>query len=172
MLTAMPATPDELFARLRALGIATTTYDHPPLFTVEESKRLRGRLPGGHCKSLFLKDQAGQLWLVVTLEDRALDLKALRRQLGARKTLSFGSPDLLMEALGVTPGAVTPFGVMNDATGRVQVVLDERMLEHDPLNYHPLTNDQTTAIAPKDLLAFLEACGHEPRLLDLDASGD
>lgn len=168
MLAAMPATPDELFARLRELGIATTTYDHPPLFTVEESKRLRGRLPGGHCKSLFLKDKADQLWLVVTLEDRALDLKALRRQLGARKTLSFGSPALLLEVLGVTPGAVTPFGVISDRAGRVQVVLDERMLEHDPLNYHPLTNDRTTAIAPRDLLAFLEACGHEPRLLDFD----
>jgi Ala-tRNA(Pro) deacylase len=164
----MPATPDELLARLRELGISTTTHDHPPLFTVEESKRLRGQLPGGHCKSLFLKDKGGQLWLVVTLEDRAVDLKELRRRLGARKTLSFGAPELLMEVLGVAPGAVTPFGVINDRAGRVQVVLDQRMLGHDPLNYHPLTNARTTAIAPKDLLAFLEACGHEPRLLDFD----
>ncbi len=168
MLAAMPASPDELFARLRALGIATATYDHPPLFTVEESKRLRGRLPGGHCKSLFLKDKAGQLWLVVTLEDRALDLKELRRELGARKTLSFGAPELLLEVLGVAPGAVTPFAAINDRAGRVQVVLDRSMLDHDPLNYHPLTNDRTTAIAPKDLLAFLEACGHAPRMLDFD----
>ena len=168
----MPATPDELLARLRELGISTTTHDHPPLFTVEESKRLRGRLPGGHCKSLFLKDKADQLWLVVTLEDRAVDLKELRRRLGARKTLSFGAPELLMEILGVSPGAVTPFGVINDRAGRVQVVLDQRMLDHDPLNYHPLTNARTMAIAPKDLLAFLKACGHEPRLLDFDQPED
>lgn len=165
----MPATPDELLARLRALGITCKTYDHPPVFTVEESKRLRGRLPGAHCKSLFLEDKAGQSWLVVALEDRKLDLKRLGKELGARSRLSFGSPARLMERLGVTPGAVTPFAVINDAGGRVEVVLDQQMMGCDPLNYHPLTNDRTTAIAPGDLLRFLSACGHEPRILDFDA---
>ncbi|HLI10245.1 MAG TPA: prolyl-tRNA synthetase associated domain-containing protein [Alphaproteobacteria bacterium] len=165
----MPITPDELLARLATLGISVVTYDHPPVFTVEESKVLRGKLPGGHCKSLFLKDKADRVWLVVALEDRAIDLKALRRRLGARKTLSFGSPELLMELLGVIPGSVTPFGAINDHAGRVQVVLDRNMLSHDPLNYHPLTNSRTTAIAPADLLKFLRACGHEPLVLDFDA---
>jgi Ala-tRNA(Pro) deacylase len=165
----MPATPQDLLARLRGLGIETVTYDHPPVFTVEESKRLRGKLPGGHCKSLFLKDKADRLWLVVALEERAVDLKRLRRRLGAKKTLSFGSPALLMETLGVIPGSVTPFGVINDEPGRVQVVLDRAMLAESPLNYHPLHNAQTTAIAPDDLLAFLRACGHEPQILDLAA---
>ena len=167
MLAAMPATPDELLALLAELGIRTTTYQHPPVFTVEESKRLRGRLEGGHCKSLFLKDRADRLWLVVALEDRPVDLKALRRRLDARKTLSFGSPELLMETLGVTPGSVTPFGAVNDKAGRVTVVLERRMLAQDPLNYHPLSNDRTTAISPADLLKFLAATGHAPLLLDL-----
>jgi Ala-tRNA(Pro) deacylase len=164
----MPLTPDDLLARLDELGIATKTYDHPPVFTVEESKVLRGKLPGGHCKSLFLKDKADRLWLVVALEDRAVDLKRLKRRLDARKTLSFGSADLLMAALGVIPGSVTPFGVINDQECRVTVVLDEAMLAEDPLNYHPLTNARTTAIAPQDLIRFLRACSHEPLVLALD----
>ncbi len=167
MLAAMPATPDELLGLLAELGIRSKTHEHPPVFTVEESKRLRGRLPGGHCKSLFLKDKGERLWLVVALEDRPVDLKALRRRLDARKTLSFGSAELLMAALGVTPGSVTPFGVVNDRSGRVTVVLERRMLGQDPLNYHPLVNDRTTAISPADLLKFLAASGHEPLVLDL-----
>ena len=168
MLCAMHATPENLMARLEALGIETETHGHPPLFTVEDSKALRGELPGGHCKSLFLKDKKGALFLVVTLEDRAVDLKWLRGRLGV-KTLSFGRPELLMEVLGVIPGAVTPFAVINDTEGRVAVHLDRAMLEHAPLNYHPLTNEATTAIAPLDLVAFLEACGHPPRVIDFDA---
>jgi len=164
----MPATPEDLFARLEALGIRTATTEHPPLFTVEESKALRGDLPGGHCKSLFLKDKKGALWLVVVLEDRAVDLKRLRRRLGA-KTLSFANADLLMAILGVTPGAVTPFGLINDSAGRVQVVLDKAMLAEDPLNYHPLHNAATTALAPGDLVRFIEATGHRATILDFDA---
>ena len=168
MLAAMPVSPDELLARLAELGIPTTTYEHPPVFTVEESKRLRGRLAGGHCKSLFVKDKADRLWLVVALEDRPVDLKGLRHRLEAKKTLSFGSAELLMATLGVTPGAVTPFGVVNDREGRVKVVLERRMLACDPLNYHPLVNDRTTAISPADLVKFLRASGHEPLVLDFD----
>ncbi|HUI18937.1 MAG TPA: prolyl-tRNA synthetase associated domain-containing protein [Alphaproteobacteria bacterium] len=165
----MPATPEALLAYLAALGIAVVNYEHPPVFTVEESKRLRGRLAGGHCKSLFVKDKADRLWLVVALEDRPVDLKWLRLALAAKKTLSFGSAELLMATLGVIPGAVTPFGVINDREARVKVVLERRMLEVDPLNYHPLVNDRTTAIAPADLLAFLRATGHEPLVLDFEA---
>ncbi len=160
-----PATPEELFARLEALGIETQTHHHEPLFTVDESKRLRGLIPGGHCKSLFLKAKKGGLWLVVTLEDRKLDLKALARRLGAG-ALSFGKPALLMEVLGVPPGAVTPFALINDASLRVKVVLDKEMMALDLVNYHPLTNEATTTIRPEDLLAFIAACGHEPVIID------
>ncbi|TDI42919.1 MAG: prolyl-tRNA synthetase associated domain-containing protein [Acidobacteria bacterium] len=159
-------TPEELLEFLVSLGIRTKTYQHAPVFTVEESKRLRGDLPGGHCKSLFLRDKKRQLFLVVALEHRKIDLKSLRRSLGAHKNLSFGSPELMMEALGVAPGAVTPFAVINDTEQRVQVVLDRAMLDVDLLNYHPLENDRTTAIAPGDLLRFLEASDHAPRLLE------
>ncbi len=162
----MPATQDDLFARFDALGIRTVTHDHPPLFTVEESRELRGALPGGHCKSLFLKAKNGSLWLVVALEDSSVDLKALAKMLGVG-TLSFGKPELLWEMLGVVPGAVTPFGLINDRQHQVNVVLDARMMALDLLNYHPLRNDRTTAIATSDLLRFIADCGHEPTTLDL-----
>lgn len=160
----MPATRDDLFARLDQLGIVTTTVEHEPLFTVEQSKALRGDLPGGHCKNLFLKDKKGALWLVVTLEDAVVDLKALPARIGAAR-ISFGNAALLEEVLGVTPGSVTPFGLINDTGQRVTVVLDEAMMARDPLNYHPLVNDATTAIASADLLAFIRSCGHEPKIL-------
>ncbi len=159
-------TPEELLELLASLAIQTKTYEHEPVFTVEESKRLRGDLPGGHCKSLFLRDKKRHLFLVVALEHRKIDLKNLARTLGAHKSLSFGSAALMMEALGVAPGAVTPFAVVNDPERRVQVVLDRAMLDVNPLNYHPLDNDRTTAIAPADLLQFLEAADHAPQLLD------
>ena len=129
---------------------------------------MRGALPGGHCKSLFLKDKKRGLWLTVALEERRVDLKRLADVLGAPR-FSFGSPDLLYEILGVRPGSVTPFALVNDTRQQVRVVLDREMLEHDPLNYHPLENDRTTAIAPADLLRFIAACGHRPRIVDLDA---
>jgi Ala-tRNA(Pro) deacylase len=161
-----PLTPEALFARLDALGIAHKTYSHPPVFTVDEAKALRGQLPGGHCKSLFLKDKKTGLWLVVALEECRIDLKRLADRLGAPR-FSFGSAELLHDVLGVRPGSVTPFAVVNDRESRVTVVLQEAMLTHDPLNYHPLENDRTTAIAPADLIRFLDACGHRPRVVDI-----
>ena len=163
-----PITPEQLFARLDALGIAHRTYRHPPVFTVAEAAAMRGELPGGHCKTLFLKDKKGGLWLAVALEERRLDLKALADMLAAPR-FSFGSPELLHQVLGVRPGSVTPFALANDREHRVTVVLDKTMLDHDPLNYHPLENDRTTAISPADLLRFIAACGHAPRIVDLDA---
>jgi Ala-tRNA(Pro) deacylase len=149
------ATPDDLFARLGALGIPHATHHHPPLHTVAESVALRGALPGGHCKSLFLKDRKGGLWLVVMLEDRRVDLKGLSDLLGAPR-FSFGSPALLGEVLGVKPAR------------RVTIVLDKAMLAFDPLHYHPLVNTATTAVRPADLLRFIAACGHRPRIVALD----
>jgi Ala-tRNA(Pro) deacylase len=162
----MVASEDDLMRRFTELGIATVTHRHPPLFTVEESRALRGDLPGGHCKSLFLKDKKQHLWIVVALEDQALNLKTLHKSIGAAR-LSFGRAELLWDALGVRAGSVTPFAVINDIEARVSVVLDRTMLTHDPLNYHPLHNEATTALAPGDLLAFIRACGHEPQIADL-----
>lgn len=161
---AMPATPAELFAFLDRLGIAHTTVDHPPLFTVEESRALRGKIPGGHTKNLFLKGKTGDLFLVVALEDARIDLKRLHHRMETGR-FSFGSADLLRETLGVEPGAVTPFAAINDTGGTVSVVLDAAMMRHETLNYHPLVNTRTTAIGRDDLVRFLEATGHTPRIL-------
>ncbi len=156
---AVSATRDELFARFRELQIEWQLHEHAPLRTVEESRRLRGTLPGGHCKNLFLKDKKGQHWLVVAAEDRAIDLKALPAAIGSAR-LSFGRAERMREILGVEPGAVTPLALINDVDHRVRVVLDRRMLEHELLNFHPLVNTSTVAIATSDLHRFIAATGH------------
>lgn len=160
----MASGPDQLFAALDALGVAYATVKHPPLFTVEQSQSLRGQIPGGHTKNLFLRDKKYAIYLVVALEDADIDLKGLHRLLGANGRFSFGSFDLLREVLGVEPGAVTPFGAINDTQGRVTVVLDAGMMEHETLNYHPLVNTMTTSIKRDDLVKFLESTGHSPRI--------
>jgi Ala-tRNA(Pro) deacylase len=160
----MPATPDQLFAALDSLGINHSTVKHPPLFTVEQSRNLRGQIPGGHTKNLFLRDKKYAIYLVVTQEDAEIDLKGLHRRLGANGRFSFGSADLMREVLGVEPGSVTPFGVINDTEGRVSVVLDAAMMEHQTLNYHPLVNTMTTSIGRDDLVKFLESTGHIPKI--------
>lgn len=162
----MPATRDDLFARLEALGIETETREHAPVFTVEEARALRGEIPGGHCKNLFLKDDKGNIWLIVCLEETQVDLKAAPARIGSRR-LSFGNPVLLKEVLGVEPGSVTPFGLINDTERRVNVVLEAAMMAHEVVNYHPLENTATTTIRPADLLRFIRACGHEPRIVAL-----
>lgn len=157
---------DDLVKRLQELGIPHQTHEHPAVFTVEEAQRHCGHLPGAHCKNLFLKDKKGQLWLVVTLDGREVNIKALQKAMGAAR-LSFGKAELLMEVLGVIPGAVTPFGLLNDSEQRVQVILDADMMTADLLNYHPLRNDATTAITPAGLRQFISACGHQARDLDI-----
>jgi Ala-tRNA(Pro) deacylase len=161
-----PASREDLFACLAGLAIETTTREHPPVFTVEEARALRGEIPGAHCKNLFLKDKDGILWLIVCLEDRRVDLKALPARIGSGR-LSFGRPELLRRILGVDPGAVTPFALINAAPASVNVVLDSEMMRQDLVNYHPLENSATTTIAASDLLAFIRACGHDPKIVDL-----
>ena len=158
----MPATPEDFFAFLASLGIPHETVEHPAVFTVEESKRLRGELPGAHVKNLFVKDKKSRLFLVSALEDTVIDLKKLHELIGGTGRVSFGSAELLVETLGVTPGSVTPFAAINDTTGRVTVVLDSRLLEHERINVHPLVNTMTTGVSRDDLLRFLRATGHEP----------
>jgi Ala-tRNA(Pro) deacylase len=160
----MPATPDELFAHLDRLGIAHQTVTHPPLFTVEQSQALRGQIPGGHTKNLFLKDKKDALFLVTALEDATIELKSLHRRLGAGGRFSFGSANLMLETLGLTPGAVTPFGALNDLSQRVTIVLDKALMQHATINAHPLVNTMTTSISREGLLAFLASTGHNPRI--------
>ena len=166
----MPVTPDELFAYLNTLGIAHKTVTHPAVFTVEEARELRGAIAGGHTKNLFLRDKKGALYLLVAAEDAAIELRALHRLLGASGRFSFGSAELLQEALGVAPGSVTPFAVINDKRVRVTLVIDAALMTHDMLNFHPLVNTATTSISRDGLLKFLAATGHAPRIEPLSGA--
>jgi Ala-tRNA(Pro) deacylase len=168
----MPATPEDLFALLARLGIAIATVEHPPLFSVEESRLLRGEIPGAHTKNLFLVDRKDRLFLLSADESAAIDLKHLHRKIGASGRLSFGKAEEMRTALGVEPGAVTPFAAMNDSENRVSVVIDRALLAREPLNFHPLVNTRTTRIAAADLLRFLEAVGHAPQIIAVSGQGE
>ena len=165
----MPATRDELMRRLEELGIETHTIEHTPVFTVAESNALDREIPGGHTKNLFLKDAKDRLFLIVAHAHTAIDLKALPRLIGSAR-LSFGRPDLMMATLGVTPGSVTAFALINDRDHKVDVVIDARLMAYDTVNCHPLTNSATTNIARDELLRFIRACGHAPRILYVSGS--
>lgn len=159
----------ELMDRLQAMGIATTTVDHPAAHTVAESSTIDIPLPGAHTKNLFLRDEEGTLLLVIAKSSTIVDLKLLARKLGTGR-LSFGKPEQLMEGLGVTPGSVTAFSIINDNMRRVRVILDQELMAHDSVNCHPLENTATTNIALADLLRFIRATGHEPKTLGLSAT--
>lgn len=162
-----PATPEDLLRRLDDLGISASTLRHPPVFTVEESQKLKGDLPGAHTKNLFLRDKKGAMWLLVALYDRDVDLKALARTLDASGRFSFGSSDRLIRYLGVTPGSVTPYAVVNDHGGNVRVALDTGLKAYELWNAHPLDNGMTTTVRAEELLRFLDAEGHPPVWVDL-----
>ena len=165
----MPKTEAELNAFLADLGISVSTVRHPPLFTVADSQALRGEVPGGHTKNLFLKDKKDNYFLVTVGEEAVVDLKQIHNLIGAASRVSFGKPEMLMELLGVVPGAVTVFGLINDGENRVKIVLDEALMENSVINAHPLTNEATTSIAATDLIKFIEATGHEPVILKVSA---
>jgi len=163
----MPASPEDLLAFLDRLGVAVETVDHPPLHTVEESRALRGQIPGGHSKNLFVKDKKGRLFLLTLGEETEIDLKRVHEKIGASGRVSFGSAELLQEVWGVFPGAVTPFGAINDTENRVAVVLDSKLMAHERVNFHPLVNTRTTGVSPEGLLTFLRAAGHDPLVVPL-----
>ncbi len=161
----MPFNSEDLFQLLDELQIEYTTHSHPAVFTVEEAELHCNHLPGLHCKNLFFKDKKGILWLIVACNKQEIDIKALQKAIGSAR-LSFGKPDLLEETLGVTPGSVTPFALINDTECQVRVVLDAKMMQSDKINYHPLRNDATTAVTPGGLRKFINACGHSVQELE------
>lgn len=160
----MAASEKDLFERFEKLGIETQTVRHAPMFTVEDGVGVIDHIPGGHCKSLFLKDKKAALWLVVVLGATRLDMKSLQPKIASAR-LSFAKADLMRDVLGVEPGSVTPFAVINQTAAAVQVVLDQSMMDYDILNYHPLSNDATTSIRSPDLITFLADCGHHPMII-------
>lgn len=157
-----------LFGFLDGLAIAHQTVEHPAFFTVEEGRALKTQWPGGHSKNLFLKDKKGALYLAVALGDTEVDLVALGKRIGAKGRLSFGRPELMTATMGVIPGAVTPFALINDSAQALSmVILDAALLAHDPVWFHPLENTASTAVSPDGLLRFVRACGFEPLVLPL-----
>ncbi|MBL8547764.1 MAG: prolyl-tRNA synthetase associated domain-containing protein [Hyphomonadaceae bacterium] len=166
----MPATEADLFARFDALGIEHVTHRHRPVFTVEEGADLKASMPGGHTKNLFLKDKKGAIFLICAISSTVIDLNATSKLLASGR-FSFGSSERLLEHLGVEPGSVTLFALINDPDRSVTLVLDEALFAHDPVNFHPLKNDATTAISPADLLKFIRSLGREPIRLAFDDQG-
>lgn len=164
-----PKTDAELFAFLDGLGIAHKTMEHEPVFTVAESVALRDEIPGGHTKNLFVKDKKDNFFLLTVEENATVDLKTVHGVIGAASRVSFGKPEKLMEYLGVIPGAVTAFGVINDTGLNVKLIIDADLMEYEIINAHPLRNNATTSIGSKDLLRFIAATGHEPLVLKVTA---
>lgn len=156
----------DLFARFDRLGIATKTYDHPAFFTVEEGRAYKAQMPGAHSKTLFVKDKKDNLFVIVCWSDTKVDLNALSREVAASR-VSFCSPELMMEVLGVTPGSVTPFALINDTGRRARVIVDQALILRSPNYFHPLVNTASTAIDPQDLLRFLNDLGFAPLVLPL-----
>lgn len=165
----MPSTPEELIAFLSANGLEATTYSHPPLHTVAESRELRGDIPGAHTKNLFLRDSKKNYFLVSIEEETPVNLKGLRDKIGARGNLSFASAEALFEKLGVLPGSVTLLAAINDPGHQVTIAIDEALLAAPVVACHPLTNEKTTCLSPAALLAFFRLTGHEPLRISLEA---
>lgn len=156
----MPASPDDLFAFLDEHGLSHETRWHEATFTVEEGRDLKAEMPGGHTKNLFMKDKDGTIVLISAHAESELKLNQLHKLIGTRR-LSFASGELMVECLGVTPGSVTAFALMNDTEARVRFVVDAALMAHDPLNFHPLVNTATTAIPREDFRKFVSLTGHE-----------
>ena len=157
-----------LLADLESLAIPFAAHEHAAVFTVDESGALHAYIPGAHTKNLFLKDKKQRLWLISARQDTVIDLKSAHRLIGADR-LSFGNETLMMETLGVRPGSVTAFGLINDRDHRVTFVLDHRLAEADIVNFHPLTNTATTAMAQADFRRFLTLVDHDPLIVDFGA---
>ena len=158
----------DLFAFFDQHNIAHETMDHPAFFTVEEGRDFKQQMPGGHSKNLFVKDKKGNLTLAVVHADTRVDLVALGKTLGAKGRFSFAKAELMEQVLGVTPGSVTPFALINDSDNAIaHVVIDEAFMTFEKVWFHPLQNTASTAISPQDLLQFVKLCGHEPKLMSL-----
>jgi len=160
-----------LFAKFDALNIAHTTHEHAPIFTVAEGAHIKASLPGGHTKNLFLKDKSGALFLICALGETEIAINKLHKELGCKR-LSFGKAELLLEKLGVTPGSVTLFSVINDQDSSVTLIIDEALVNHDIVNFHPLKNDATTAISSADMIKFAKAVGHDPIIMNFTRDHD
>lgn len=158
--------PKELLDYFDTHSISYELHEHPPVFTVEESQNIKDNIPGGHSKNLFLKDKKGNLALFSAQADAQIDLKALSREMELGR-FSFGKPELLKDKLGVTPGSVTAFALINDPEKEVKFALHKTLADYDVLNFHPLDNSMTVSISFDDFKAFLESIGRSLDIIDL-----
>jgi Ala-tRNA(Pro) deacylase len=165
-----PHTPDDVIRALTALDIPHTLYHHATVFTVEEAAKVEGDIPGTHCRNLFVRDDKENMFLISLRNDTRVDMKKLAGALTGRR-LSFGSPERLYKYLGVRPGSVCAFAVMNDHRGDVQLILEAEMMNEAMISFHPLLNTMTVTLAPKDLVRFAEHYGHAPRMMPLAGMG-
>lgn len=165
----LPTTPDSLMGQLEGMGIDYTLYHHEAVYTVEESEKVDAKIEGTHCRNLFLRDKKKKNYLVVLQNATDVDMKKLPEVIGSDR-LSFGSSDRLWEYLGVRPGSVCPFAIINDTDQQVKIFLDKSMMETDIVNYHPLLNIMTIGLKPADLIKFIESTGHEAHIVDLSSA--
>lgn len=161
-----PMRPDDLLAQLDDLQITYLLHHHAPVFTVAEGLEMERNMPGIHCRNLFLRDKKKTMFLVSAANETKIDLKKLEKLIGSDR-LSFGSPERLWTHLGVRPGSVCPYAIANDKDGAVNLILDAHMMGGDLVNFHPLINTMTIGVTPDDLVKFIRATGHEPRIVDL-----
>ena len=160
---------ERLVARFAELGIVAPTVPYPAHKSVGQGKALRGAMAGTFTKNLLVKDKKGRHFLLSFHEDRALELDTLHRRIGGRGRLGFASEERVVACLGVQPGALTPFGLLNDTEGAVSAVIDAALMSAEQLNFHPLVNTESTGLSPAELLAFIRSCGREPLIVDVDA---
>lgn len=156
---------EETFA---SLEIKAPAVPYPASKTVEEGKLLRGEMEGTFTKNLLLKDKKGNKFLLAVHEDRNLNLKTLHKRLDARGHLGFVAADVMVDLLGVVPGALTPLAIINDDENAVNVVIDAELMAADQLNFHPLINTESVGLHPEELQKFIRACGREPIIVDFD----
>ena len=168
MTEATRYTPEKLLSALDDLGLNTSTLHHEAVFRVGEGDGIKDQLPGAHTKNLFLKDDKGQLWLISAEQKTQINLKALPKIIGSGR-LSFGSPERLFDALGVTPGSVTALALINDPEHKVIFLLDKVLADAEIVNFHPLANTATTALSQADFRKFLASLGRELRVVDFSA---
>ena len=157
-----------LLALFDSIGVVAETLDHPAVFTVGEGEDIKAVRPGAHTKNLFLKDAREQLWLISAEGHATIDLKRLHLVIGSGR-LSFGKQELMMATLGVSPGSVTAFGLINDVDHRVRFVLDRTLAQAELVNFHPLTNTATTTVSGEGFRRFLAALGVTPLVVDFAA---
>ena len=158
---------DDLIKILNDNGFEYFVEEHAPLFTVEDSKSLRGQIEGAHSKNLFLKDAKANFFLISIEESASIDLKKTMQQIQSKK-LSFAKLEYLQDILGIEPGSVSPFALLNDTKKQVKFYLDRSFLDSETVNFHPLINTATVNISPQNLIELIEKYHNPVNYIDLE----